>query len=109
PTNFSMRGFDTSGSIYIDGFRDSGNYMRDTFNIEQVEVYKGAAADNGRGTAGGYVNIVTKTPTTEKFIRGTGSYGFDGLGSKDRYRGTLDVNQPVDETTAVRINAMWEQ
>src|SRR5690554_2751828 len=63
PSNFSLRGFDSSGSVYVDGMRDSGNYLRDTFNVEQVEVVKGAAADNGRGTAGGYINIVSKTPT----------------------------------------------
>jgi outer membrane receptor for monomeric catechols len=41
--NFSLRGFDASGSIFIDGSRDSGSYSRDIFNIEQVEVVKGAA------------------------------------------------------------------
>src|SRR5690606_31389786 len=49
--NFSLRGFDTSGHIFIDGVRDSGNYRRDIFNVEQVEVAKGPAADNGRGGA----------------------------------------------------------
>lgn len=28
-SNFSMRGFDSTGSIFIDGVRDSGNYHRD--------------------------------------------------------------------------------
>ena len=34
--NFSLRGFDTSGSVFVDGVRDSGNYPRDVFNLEQV-------------------------------------------------------------------------
>lgn len=63
--NFSLRGFNTSGSLFIDGARDNGSYTRDVFNVEQVEVFKGPAADNGRGGAGGYVNQVTKTPTLE--------------------------------------------
>ncbi|HBX57404.1 MAG TPA: TonB-dependent siderophore receptor, partial [Pseudomonas sp.] len=45
--NFSLRGFDTSGSIFIDGARDNGSYTRDVFNVESVEVAKGPAADNG--------------------------------------------------------------
>jgi catecholate siderophore receptor len=107
PSNFSLRGFDTSGSVYIDGMRDSGNYLRDTFNVQQVEVVKGAAADNGRGTAGGYVNIVTKTPELEKFVRSTvGVTSADG--SKPFYRGTVDVNQTISDTAAVRVNGMWQ-
>src|SRR5690606_13266832 len=60
--DFSLRGFSTSGNIFIDGVRDSGNFSRDAFNLEQVEIVKGPAADNGRGGAGGYVNLETKTP-----------------------------------------------
>ncbi|MDZ4261070.1 MAG: TonB-dependent receptor plug domain-containing protein, partial [Pseudomonadota bacterium] len=36
-----MRGFDTQGSIYVDGIRDLGSISRDTFNTEQVEIAKG--------------------------------------------------------------------
>src|SRR5687768_14476906 len=54
-----MRGFDTQGSIFIDGIRDLGTITRDTFNTEQVEVAKGPAGpDNGRGAASGYINLV---------------------------------------------------
>src|SRR5690606_17931466 len=61
--NFKLRGFDGSGNVFIDGARSSGSYARDVFNTERVEIFKGAAADNGRGGAGGYVNMVTKTPS----------------------------------------------
>src|SRR5690606_22294237 len=30
--DFSLRGFSTSGNIFVDGVRDSGNYARDAFN-----------------------------------------------------------------------------
>ncbi|WP_312163328.1 TonB-dependent siderophore receptor [Phenylobacterium sp.] len=106
--NFSMRGFDASGSVFVDGARDSGSYSRDMFNVDRVEVVKGPSADNGRGNAGGYVNIITKSPLTENAISGSVSYGFDEYDSDDRRRATLDLNQVVSEGLAVRINAMVE-
>ena len=58
-----MRGFDTQGSIFIDGIRDLGTVSRDTFNTEQVEVAKGPAGpDYGRSAASGYVNLASKVP-----------------------------------------------
>ena len=56
-----MRGFDTSGSIFVDGVRDLGSISRDVFNIEQIEVAKGpAGSDNGRSAPTGAINLVTK-------------------------------------------------
>ncbi|CAD5107967.1 TonB-dependent receptor [Zestomonas carbonaria] len=106
--NFSLRGFDTSGNIFVDGSRDNGSYSRDVFNTEQVEVVKGPAADNGRGGAGGYINLVTKTPGLSEFVSGGVSYGFDDYNSEPRKRGTLDTNQVLNESTAVRFNLMLE-
>lgn len=110
-SNFSLRGFDTSGSVFIDGARDSGNYFRDIFNVEQVEIAKGPAGDNGRGGAGGYVNIATKSPRAENFGSATASYGFDEHASIDRKRATVDVNQSLDgnvKGAAIRLNALWQ-
>ncbi|MGE8503717.1 MAG: TonB-dependent receptor [Pseudomonas sp.] len=106
--NFSLRGFDTSGNIFVDGSRDNGSYARDVFNIEQVEVFKGPAADNGRGGAGGYVNLVTKTPTLESFIAGGASFGFDQYDSEARRRAMLDTNQIINDSTAFRLNLLVE-
>ena len=105
--NFQIRGFDTSGSIFIDGVRDSGSYARDMFNVDRVEVVKGAAADNGRGGAGGYVNIVTKTPTLEDFVHADTVLSFDEYGTDVHSRSTIDVNQRIG-TVAVRMNGMYE-
>src|SRR3546814_13342222 len=56
-----MRGFDTSGSIFVDGIRDLGSISRDVFNIEQIEVAKGPAGpDNGRTAPSGAINLATK-------------------------------------------------
>ena len=105
--NFKIRGFDTSGSIFVDGVRNSGSFARDMFNVDQVEVIKGAAADNGRGGAAGYVNLVTKTPQLENFVRGEASIGFDEYDSDARFRSTLDVNQRIG-SVAIRMNGMIE-
>ena len=106
--NFKIRGFDSSGSVFIDGSRDSGSYTRDVFNIERVEVVKGAASENGRGGAGGYVNMVTKTPTLRNFAAGEFGYGFDQYRSGDRRRGTIDLNYVIGTSTAVRFNGLLE-
>ncbi len=107
-SNFSMRGVDTTGSVFVDGVRDSGNYSRDTFNVEQVEVVKGAAADNGRGSAGGYVNVVSKTPKAAAAYSGTASLGLDDYDSETRTRVTADLNMPFSDTAAVRLNLLYE-
>lgn len=106
--NFSLRGFDTSGSIFIDGVRDSGNYPRDVFNLESVEVAKGPAADNGRGGLAGYVNLVTKSPQLGDFIRGTATYGTDSTDADARARGTFDINRQIGNTSAVRVNLLYQ-
>src|SRR5687768_9358939 len=93
-----MRGFEATGSVFIDGVRDNGNYGRDVYNLEQVEVVKGPAGDNGRGTASGYINLSTKSPQPSDFARSTVSYGFDDYASADRRRSTLDVNQSLDSS-----------
>ena len=97
-----MRGFDTQGSIFVDGIRDLGSISRDTFNTEQVEIAKGpAGVDNGRGAASGYVNMSSKMANLEDTITGNLS-----LGSGEYKRGTLDVNKSLSETTAVRVNLL---
>lgn len=97
-----MRGFDTQGSIYVDGIRDLGSISRDTFNTDQVEIAKGpAGVDNGRGAASGYINLSTKLAnqedaTTVGAIAGTADYK----------RATLDSNHSLGESSAIRVNLM---
>lgn len=106
--DFSLRGFSTSGNIFVDGVRDSGNFARDAFNLEQVEVVKGPAADNGRGGAGGYVNLQTKTPKPGEFALGSIGLGMDEYGSDLSLRSTLDINRRFSENGAVRLNFLAE-
>jgi catecholate siderophore receptor len=103
-----LRGFDTSGSIFVDGIRDLGAISRDTFNLEQIEVVKGpSGSDNGRGASSGYVNLVSKSPQSEAFSTGSLS-----VGTADRVRVTADLNQPFDSGiggTALRLNVMGQK
>lgn len=100
-----MRGFDTQGSIYVDGIRDIGTIARDTFNTEQIEVAKGPSGpDNGRGAASGYINMATKVPVAEDFSRSTISYG---TGEQGRLTG--DVNHAFGGGgAAFRLNVMGQ-
>ncbi len=105
-SNFSMRGFDTSGSVFIDGVRDSGNYNRDVFNLEQVEVVKGPAGDDGRSSAGGYVNLVTKTPHAGNAYSGSATLEFDEYDGDENLRAAFDINQSLSDSTALRLNVL---
>jgi catecholate siderophore receptor len=99
---FRIRGFDTKDDIYVDGLRDFGVYTRDSFNYESIEVLKGPSGLLfGRGTTGGGINTQSKVPMLDRFIAGTGS-----IGSGDFRRFVGDVNMPIGNTTAIRVNFM---
>ena len=100
-----MRGVDTSNSIYVDGIRDIASVSRDTFNTEQVEVIKGpSGSDYGRSAPSGSINMISKQPRLDSGIDASAS-----IGSAWFRRGTLDINQAVGETSAVRLNLMGEK
>ena len=106
--NFNVRGFSARGDVFVDGVRDASGYSRETFNIEQVEVAKGPASTYaGRGSTGGTINLVTKTPHAGERYAGT-----LGLGSAQYRRGTVDINQPLAGAglsgAAVRLNAVFQ-
>lgn len=102
--NINLRGFSARTDIYLDGFRDRGQYYRDTFNLESVEVLEGPSSMLfGRGSTGGVINQVSKKPglTPRYEVGGT-------IGTDDRYRSTVDINQPLSDTAAFRINAFGQ-
>lgn len=101
---FNVRGFSARDDIFVDGIRDPGNYFRDPFYAERIEVTKGpASAFAGRGNVGGTVNIVTRQPVMEARLAGE-----LGIGTDRFLRGTFDINQVVREEggIAVRLTAM---
>lgn len=105
--NISIRGFNARSDIFVDGFRDTGVYNRDPFNLEQIEVVKGPASTySGHGSTGGSVNLITKSPTL------TPSYETNiGFGTDQYVRDTVDINQPLTEllpNSAFRLNALYQ-
>src|SRR6202012_3593148 len=100
--NINLRGFAASDDFFLDGLRDTGFYTRDSFNLEALEVYKGPASTLfGRGSTGGVVNQVSKTPQLGNFARGTLV-----AGTNTEARATADLNYQFSDDGAVRINAM---
>jgi catecholate siderophore receptor len=99
-----MRGFDTSGSLFVDGIRDIGSISRDVFNIEQIDVLKGpAGTDTGRGAPTGSINLSTKQP----LLKSTANASVT-VGEEHRRRATADINQVIDHSsgTAFRLNLL---
>jgi len=99
-----MRGFDASGSIYVDGVRDVGSISRDTFNIEQIDVLKGpAGTDNGRSAPTGSIDLVTKQPLLKQAYQASVTGG-----SGKQQRATADLNTVIDAASgsAFRLNLL---
>ena len=102
--NINLNGFTARTDIYLDGFRDRGQYYRDTFAIDQVEVLMGPSSMLfGRGSTGGAINQVSKRPSLHPSLEADLSGTTNGL-----VRGAGDVNAPLSETSAVRVAVMGQ-
>ena len=100
--NMMLRGFYTFGDVYLDGIRDTAQYNRETFNLEQIDVLRGAAAMLfGRGQAGGVINQVSKVPFLYDANKVTASFGSDNYMEQ-----TGDFNKVLGENMALRVNVM---
>ena len=103
--NFNLRGFSARTDIYLDGMRDRGQYYRDVYSLEQIEVLKGPSSMLfGRGSTGGVINQVSKVPTLTPLNQATVS-----VGTQSSVRGTADLNQPLSETSAFRLSVMAQK
>ncbi|SEJ57739.1 MULTISPECIES: TonB-dependent siderophore receptor [unclassified Variovorax] len=101
-----IRGFTAIADWFVDGVRDDALYFRDLSDTERIEVLKGPAAVlYGRGSSGGLVNRVTKKPV---FDRAFGDVTL-GLGTHDFKRLTTDLNTPIGENMALRLNVAREK
>jgi len=97
-----IRGFDSQSNVLIDGVRDPSSQSRDMFNVERVDVVKGAdSVYNGGGAVGGSINLVQKAPLLENSIGGS-----LGLGTDKYKRATVDLNRQLGETSAFRLNLL---
>ncbi|HEX3754898.1 MAG TPA: TonB-dependent receptor, partial [Rhizomicrobium sp.] len=99
---FKINGFDAKDDVYLDGLRDFAAYTRDSFDYDNVQVLKGPSGLMfGRGTTGGAINIVTKTPHLGD------AYILNGeVGNGDHTRATADLNYQLSDTAALRLNLM---
>ncbi len=75
PGNTIMRGFERSGEVYVDGFRNA-SFPRDAAAYDRLEVVKGPpSAVQGRSGSSGLINWVTKKPTFGRnFAKATLTY-----------------------------------
>src|SRR5712671_6197329 len=99
-----IRGFQSNNDIFRDGVRDPGWYTRDTFGIDAVEVYKGPSSILfGRGSTGGVVNLVTRTPVDRTYNEATITAN-TGPG----VRGQVDSNYTFGDGAAARLLTMGQ-
>lgn len=101
---YIIRGQEARSDVFVDGLRDPGMSIRESFAVEQVEVSKGPSSSfAGRGTVGGAINSITKQATTD--------YDFTkvslGLGTDDHRRVTVDTNYTLTDTVALRANVLY--
>ncbi|MBS0506249.1 MAG: TonB-dependent receptor [Proteobacteria bacterium] len=100
---FLIRGQEARSDVFVDGLRDPGITIRESFAIEQVEITKGPNSSfAGRGSAGGAVNAITKQATLDyDFTRLSA-----GVGTDSHHRLTMDMNKAFGDKFALRANAL---
>ena len=103
--SLTIRGFTARTDLFIDGMRDYGNYYRDPFDVQEVEVLQGPSSVTfGRGSTGGVVNQETKTPQLNhkvhyfrRFRSGDGSYATTHAGRQHAGAATRRARRLSDE------------
>jgi catecholate siderophore receptor len=101
-----IRGQQTTADFFLDGMRDDVQYYRPLYNVEQVEILRGAnALLFGRGGTGGIVNRVTKSPNFGESFSGLNA----SVNTFGAYSFEADTNQPLSETVGFRLNAFVEE
>lgn len=101
----TIRGQNTTADFFVDGLRDDVQYFRPLYNLERVEILRGAnALLFGRGGGGGVVNRVTKVAdlTTEFTRMGA---GIDTFAASSL---SVDTNHVIDENNAFRFNGIFD-
>lgn len=101
---YSMRGFSVQPTM-TNGLPSLTNTTIDPINIDNIEVIKGPSGTLFGSSVisyGGLINVVTKKP--HQVFGGEISYNNGTYGSN---RVTADVNLPLNEKAAVRINSAY--
>ncbi|CAB1277387.1 TonB-dependent receptor [Candidatus Nitrosacidococcus tergens] len=100
----TIRGIVTEYDFYMNGMPDTSQYFRDPYNVEHIDVLKGAAGMiYGRNDGGGIINRVTKQPTSTPQYNLNLNYGY-----WNHKRTTIDLGGPIPlgDMTTYRFNAM---
>jgi catecholate siderophore receptor len=99
-----IRGVSTSADFFRDGVRDDVQYYRDLYNVDRVEALKGPNAMTfGRGGGGGILNRAMK----EAGFTRLREFTLEG-GSLRNRRVTGDIDQPISNKFALRLNGVYE-
>lgn len=102
----TLRGQNSTADFFIDGIRDDAQYYRPLYNVERVEVLKGAnAMIFGRGGGGGVINRVSKAPEFDA-LSGSAAGGVDTFGA---WNLALDLGAPLAEGVGLRFNTAYEE
>lgn len=102
---YRIRGFDASGFTLLDGLLADQTFwtQEELFGMEQVEVLKGPGSGlYGQAPAGGLVNLVSKRPQKDRFLRAMAS-----LGSHNYYDVGIDGNTELSDRVAFRLNSIY--
>ncbi|MHC5354262.1 TonB-dependent siderophore receptor [Myroides sp. LJL115] len=113
--SMSIRGFRGTpvlkNGVALDSDFRTSSAISDMQGVESIQVLKGSASigqgiGNGLGSAGGVINVITKTPN----FRNKREIGFRA-GSYGQIRPTVDIEQILDkkETISLRFNGAYEK
>ncbi len=95
--NLFVRGFSAANDIFVNGVRDRGEYSRDAYNLEQVEVSKHPPPPpTRRDSTGGSVNLVTKQANLNE----SDSLSLS-LGTHNHKRVVFDTNSVIDHEKGI--------
>ena len=100
-----VRGQSSTADFFLDGLRDDAQYYRPLFNVQRIEVLKGAnALLFGRGGGGGVVNRVSKTPD----LTSSSAAMAGALNNFGAWSLAGDGNVVLGTGAALRLNATYE-
>jgi catecholate siderophore receptor len=101
---YVIRGQEARSDQFVDGLRDPGMTIRESFAIEQLEITKGPNSSfAGRGSSGGAVNAITKQATPFLDFANVQA----AIGADSHMRVTVDANKAVSESFAFRVNGLY--
>jgi iron complex outermembrane recepter protein len=101
-------GLESSVGLFIDGVYRSrtGVGLSELGEVERVEVLRGPQGTLfGRNSTAGLINIVTKGPDATEFSAALAAT----YGNYDYLRLEGNINAPIGDTSAVRVDGVWQK